>query len=189
MVVEYCFCSRFTYYEYVMEMPQYEEKRGTVQSGKVLHKNAEVRNKNIIPANIMGRKVNSLKLYSKRHDLVGIVDHAIINDDGIIIIERKYTDSNTVYLTHKVQLGLLAILLEENLKKPVIHADLIFGKNQKHKRQRLYIDDDIKKWALKMLEETKDVITNGVLPDEKFDNRCIDCCYRKSCDVWLLNTR
>ena len=48
--------------------------------------------------------------------------------DEIILIERKYTDYIEISNTIRVQLGLLSILLEENLGKPVNKAMVIISK-------------------------------------------------------------
>lgn len=186
-VVENVFCEKFTYYDNVLGLPQYEEKRGTVDSGKKLHMKHEVSNKVFVPKNLEGKKFISVMFYSKRYKYVGKIDEAIEMDKHIILIERKFSDYTRIHDTIKVQLGLLAILIEENLKKPVYEATIIFTKS-KRVEISIKIDETIKQFALSMLERTKRTIESGIMPDSHYDNRCLHCCYRKICPVGSLNT-
>ena len=170
-----------------MGLEQYEEKRGAVKSGKKHHAESEKRNKSFVPNNLLGRKITSQKFYSKKYEFVGIVDHAVELDDQIILIERKYAEHNKIHDSIRVQLGLLALLLEENLHKPVRCAYVYFAKNNKRTKLQIDIKQDTKNFALKMLNETKNTIKSGIMPESNFDNRCINCCYRKICETGSLN--
>jgi len=50
------------------------------------------------------------------------------------------------------------------------------------------IDESIRNFALEMLHEVKELIKSGTDPPERFDGRCIDCCFRKICYVGCLYT-
>jgi len=186
-VVENVFCQKFTYYGEVLGLLQYEEKRGVVISGKSYHKRYEKTNQKFIPKNMQGKKIITAKFYSKKYDFLGVIDEAIEQEDQIILIERKFSDYFKVHDTIIVQLGLLSILLEENLKKPVNEAHIIFHKG---KRDEIVIpvNEETKTFALKMLNRTKKTIKTGMMPDSQYDNRCLNCCYRKICPVGSLNT-
>ena len=188
MVVEHVFCNRFTYYGMVAGLPQYEQKRGTVDTGKKHHKSSEITNKNYVPKNIVGKKITAQKLYSSKYGFVGIVDHAIITDTDIVIIERKYSSGPTIYDTLRAQLGLLSLLLEENLKKPVKQAIVIFTKDNKRTTVTVPVDENLQNFAINMLNETNKVIAQQTMPDTSYSNRCVDCCYHNICDVGSLNT-
>ncbi len=188
MVVEYVFCHRFTYFETVAGLAQYEQKRGAVSAGKKYHKTSEAINRDYIPKNLDGKKVTSLKMYSSKHDFVGIVDHAIITDSQIIIVERKYSKYVKIYDTVRVQLGLLAVALEETFGKPVKVGILIYASNNTRKQVTVNIDEKMRKFALEMLEQTRQVIGDGLIPDASYGSKCHDCCYRKVCDVGSLNS-
>ena len=135
-----------------------------------------------LPRNIIGKKLVALLLYSKKYFLVDKVDEAIETNDEIILIERKYSNNHIIGGTTKTQLGLLSILLEENLDKPVNKAFVIFSKAARYIVE-FQIDSKIKKFVLDMLHDTKNVFVNGISPYAKFDNRCLNCCYRKICPV------
>ncbi len=166
-------------------MEQFEEKRGTVQAGKKMHKKHEETNASYIPHGLSGKKIIGLKLYSNRLGLVGKIDEAIESEKEITIIEHKYSDLISIGNTLKVQLGLLAILLEENLSKPVKTGIVVFTKKRRE-AVPVIIDDSIRKKALSMLDEVKEIIKTGKSPKSNFDGRCLNCCYRKVCPVGSL---
>jgi CRISPR-associated exonuclease Cas4 len=126
-VVEHAFCPKFTYFGLVLGLKQYEEKRGTVMAGRRMHSKHEKTNLFYLPHNIKGKKLVSLKFYSKKYDFVGKIDEAVETNDEVVLVERKYSDNIIIGPTLKVQLGLLAILVEENIHKPVRRAIVIFS--------------------------------------------------------------
>ena len=134
-----------------------------------------------------GRKIIGLKLYSSRLGLVGKIDEAVESEDEITVIEHKYSDHIEFGDTLKVQLGLLAVLLEENLAKPVKTGIVIFTKENRQE-MTVSIDESVRKKALDLLEEVRHVIRTGKSPKSNFDGRCLDCCYRRVCPVGSLKT-
>ena len=185
-VVENMFCEKFTYYDQVLGIPQYEETRGTIISGRSLHKRHELTNQTFIPKNLQGKKIIARKFYSKVYDYVGIIDEAIDLGEEIILIERKFSNYVRIYDTLKVQLGLLSILIEENLNKVVNKAYVIFNKDNREEII-VNIDKSIVDLAITALNRTKQIINSGIMPESVFDNRCLNCCYRKICPVGTLN--
>jgi CRISPR-associated exonuclease Cas4 len=186
-VVEYAFCPIFTYFGNVLSLKQYEQRRGTIQSGRKLHETHEKTNRNYVPDEISGKKLIGVKLYSKKLGLVGKIDEAIETEDQIFLIERKFTDSTIIGKTLKVQIGLLSMLIEENVGKPVKTARIIFQKEHRNVID-VPVDSDIQNIAQDSLLKVKQLIKTGIMPDSKFDNRCIDCCFRRICPVGSLNT-
>jgi CRISPR-associated exonuclease Cas4 len=178
--VEHAFCPRFTYFQLVLGIEQREEKRGTVQSGRAFHKKHSTTNKNYTIKRIDGIKQTELLLYSKKHSFSGKIDEAIETTDEILLIERKYSDYILIGSTMKTQLGLLAILAEENTGKKVNHAIVVFNKTTRIEVP-VRITEKIKQDALQMLKKTNHTITSSNIPHSKHDNRCLNCCYRKIC--------
>ena len=80
----------------------------------------------------------------------------------------------------KTQLGLLATLAEENFGKKVKRAIIVFDKTKRIEIQ-VKITNNIKKVALLTLQKTRDVLSSGLIPPSRHDNRCLNCCYRKIC--------
>lgn len=185
-VIEYVFCPKFPYFSSVLGLKQYEEKRGTVRAGKKLHQKHEKTNKEYTPQSFFGKKLVGTKYYSQTLNIVGKIDEAIESRNEIILIERKYTDYAKLQDTLKVQLGLLSLLVEENTGKQVRQAQVIFSK-QNRVVKNYQIDESMKQYACDMLTETKKIISDGIMPFSEFDNRCLNCCFRKICPTGSLN--
>ena len=186
-IVEYVFCPKFTYFINVLGLEQFEQKRGTVTGGRKLHNRHEKDNLRYIQQGFSGTKIIARKFFSAKYGLSGKIDEAIEMENEIVLIERKYSDNHKIYPALRVQLGLLSVLIEENLHKPVRKAIVVFNKN---KRKKIYvkIDDVIKKESLAMLEDVKKIIRSEIMPESDFDNRCLNCCFRRVCPTGSLNT-
>lgn len=176
----HAFCPRFTYFEIVLGIDQKEGKRGTIQSGRAYHSRHSTTNKTYKIKNIQGKKHIELLLYSKKHSFSGKIDEAIETENEILLIERKYSDHILLEPSVKTQLGLLAILAEENIGKKVNNALMIFDKKERIEIP-IKITKKIKQQALLMLQKTNHTINSGNIPYSKHDNRCTNCCYRKIC--------
>ncbi len=178
--VEHAFCPRFTYFQLVLGIEQREGKRGTVQSGRAFHNRHSTTNKSYKVKRLEGTKLTELLLYSKKHSFSGKIDEAIEADDQILIIERKYSDYTVIGSTLKTQLGLLAILAEENTGKKANQAIVVFDKKERLEVP-VKITEKIKRTALDVLQKTRYTINSGDMPFSNHDNRCLNCCYRKIC--------
>jgi CRISPR-associated exonuclease Cas4 len=179
-VVEHAFCARFTYFELVLDIRQREGMRGTVIAGKTFHSNHSKRNKRFQIKKLDGTKLTELFLKSNEHYISGKIDEAIELPDEIVIIERKYSDYAFIGSTIRTQMGLLAILVEENMEKKVNQGIVVFEKS-KRVEIPFRITSKIKQYALFELEKTRQVIKRGVIPRALSDNRCLNCCYRRIC--------
>lgn len=184
-VVEYAFCPKFAYYSLVLGLRQYEEKRGTVMAGRTLHARAENANARYVPPNAKGKKLVALQLYSAAHGLSGKIDEAYEAADQIVLVERKYSDFTEITDTLQTQVGLLAILLEENLGKPVSRAIVVFQKSKRIVKE-IEVTAELKGFALSGLESVKQIIKSGISPDAEYGNKCSDCCFRRVCPTGSL---
>lgn len=179
-VVEHAFCPRFTYFQLVLGIEQREGKRGTVLAGRTFHSCHSMTNKSYKIKRLNGVKLTEVLLYSKEYMFSGKIDEAIEASNEVLIIERKYSDYVIVGSTMKTQLGLLAILAEENFGKKVKRAIIVFDKT-KRVEIPVKITKNIKQLALSVLQKTRAVLSSGLIPLSTFDNRCLNCCYRKIC--------
>lgn len=186
-VVEHTFCPNFTYFELVLGLNQYEGKRGTVAAGRAVHRRHETTNKKYVQTGLNGRKIVARTYHSNKLGLIGRIDEAVESKDEVVLIERKYTNYTQMRDTLRVQLGLLALLVEENTAKHVRRALVVFTKDE-HVTREFAVDDRMREFALRMLESTKETIQREALPDVEFDNRCLNCCFRRVCPVGSLNT-
>ena len=179
-VVEHAFCPRFTYFQLVLGIEQREGKRGTVLAGRTFHSRHSTTNKSYKIQRLNGVKLTEILLYSKEYLFSGKIDEAIETSDEVLIIERKYSDYVVIGPTIKTQLGLLAILAEENFGKKVKRAIIVFDKTKRIEIS-VKITKNIKQLALSVLQKTRDVLNSGLIPQSAHDNRCLNCCYRKIC--------
>ena len=155
-------------------------------AGRALHQKSETGNTDYVPSGLAGTKLVGNTYHSKKLDLVGRIDEAVVMQNEVVLIERKHTDYAELKDTLRVQLGLLAILIEENVRKPVKKAMAIFSK-QNRVVKYYDIDDAMREYALDVLDDARDVIQLGTLPESKFDSRCLNCCFRRICPVGSLN--
>lgn len=187
-VVEHAFCPKFTYYSVVLGLRQYQEKRGTVMTGRALHERAEKDNPGYVPKIGGGKKLVSLQLYSAALGLSGKIDEAYETAGDIVLVERKYTDFAEITDTLKTQIGLLSLLLEENRGKRVSHAFVIFQKSGRVVKE-VEVMDELRKFALDKLESAKRVVSSGVSPDAKYSRKCADCTFKKVCPTGSLYSK
>ena len=64
---------------------------------------------------------------------------------------------------------------------------MIFSKT-KRKIIHISIDDSIRDESLRMLNDVKNTIKNEIMPESDFDNRCLNCTFRRICPTGSLNT-
>ena len=184
-IVENAFCPKFTYYELVLGLKQYEGKQGSVKAGRSYHEHRSTTNRTCLPSNAEGKKLIELSLFSESYMFSGKIDEAVEGPKEITIVERKYSDRAIIGATIKVQLGLLSILAEENLRKKARKAIVIFDRAKRHEIQ-LNITEEIRNLAFSTLQRTRHVLTTGTCPNARYSKRCITCCYRKVCEVGSL---
>lgn len=131
-----------------------------------------------------GEKLIERTFYSKSLDFTGKIDQAIVTSNEVVILEIKYRKP-FIGKTLLTQIGLQAILCEENLGKPCNTAVLEFVQGGRQNIQ-IAITQAIKDQAIQELTETKKDIVCGEMPYSKYDHRCDDCAYRRVCPVGLL---
>jgi len=131
------------------------------------------------------RKVVGLLLHSDRLGLVGKIDEAVITGGEATLIERKHSDHTRVTGTRRVQVGLLAMLMEESLGVAVRRARFIFTK-ERRVTVDVDVDGGVRRAALRALERAQETIRTGLMPDSRYDARCENCCYRRICPVGSL---
>lgn len=131
------------------------------------------------------KKVIGLLLHSDRLGLVGKIDEAVIVGGEATLIERKHSDHTRVTGTRRVQVGLLAMLMEECLGVAMRRARLIFTK-ERRVTVDVDVDEGVRRAALRALGRAQETIRTGLMPDSRYDARCENCCYRRICPVGSL---
>ncbi|AKB75555.1 CRISPR-associated RecB family exonuclease Cas4b [Methanosarcina lacustris Z-7289] len=183
-VLEYLFCSRFIYYMYCLDIPQYEEKRFKVIKGREVHETRKLTNRDYVRKKLnCERKESEVFIASKQHHIKGIVDEVLFLEDGTAApLEYKFAEyKDKIFKTYKFQLVLQALLIRENYNIEVNRAYLCFTRSNSMVKEMEISASDLKK-AEKIIEEIIDIIQKGLYPKTTRSSRkCVDCCYRNIC--------
>lgn len=181
-IIEYLYCPRYTYFEYVLRIPQYEDKFYKVTRGREVHTEKLEQNKAYLRKKI-GVKDKWSDQYLGMEGLRGKVDEVLqLNDGSFAPLDYKFAHwKNKVYDTYKQQLYCYAMLIEENFQAKVEKGFLVYTRS---KNKLIEVDipvkakDDIKLSIQKMLE----IIEQNKFPKAtKYKKRCVNCTYRNIC--------
>ncbi|MBW1999435.1 MAG: CRISPR-associated protein Cas4 [Deltaproteobacteria bacterium] len=181
---EYLYCPRFTYFEYVLDIPQHEEKRFKVEKGRAIHERARKMN----PAYLrrkLGVKEKKLDVYlSSPLGIRGIVDEVLfLNDGSAAPLDYKYAEyKDRTFKNHRFQLIFYAQLIKDNFRVPVTRGFIIYTRSRNKLIEIPIYEQDF---------DTLDEIVRGILdviqgcryPNPTcYRQRCSDCCYRNICE-------
>lgn len=182
--LEHLYCPRFTYFEYVLCVPERQGKRPLVVKGRAAH---EERTK-INPA-YLRKKLGVVKrefdvpLSSRRLGLRGSVDEVLTLSDGTMApFDYKYAEEpRSVYRNLRVQSALYGLLIRETFGAEVRRGFLCYIRS-KHKVVELDHTGADYAEAEGVLSEVLGVIRTGLFPRATTRKaRCRDCCYRNIC--------
>ena len=119
-IIQYLYCPRFTYFEYVLAIPQYETRHYKVMRGRHLHDERLEQNKSYLR-----RRLGVVRRYDDQYLtnalLRGRVDEVLELQDGSMApLDYKFARyDEKVFNTYKTQLYCYAWLIEENFQRPV----------------------------------------------------------------------
>ncbi len=183
-VLEHLFCPRFTYFEYVLAVPERQERRLLVQKGKQSHEERRRINPNYLRKKLgVVQRQFDVPLSSVRLGVRGSVDEVLTLADGSMApFDYKFAeDRGRIYHNQKMQSVLYALLIRETFQRPV-HRGFLCYIRSKHKVVPIeFVDADFAE-AESVLREILQVIQTGCFPRAtSWKNRCRDCCYRNIC--------
>jgi CRISPR-associated exonuclease Cas4 len=104
-IIEYLYCPRFTYFEYVLAIPQYEERHYKVMRGREVHNEKLEQNKEYLR-----RRIGAVERYNDQYltnDLLrGKIDEVLKLEDGAVApLDYKFAlYEDKIYETYKTQL-------------------------------------------------------------------------------------
>jgi CRISPR-associated exonuclease Cas4 len=178
------FCPRFTYFEYVLDIPQHEEKRFKVEVGRAIHE--KIRRMN--PAYLrkrLGVKDKKTDVYlSSPMGIRGIVDEILfLKDSTAAPLDYKYAEyKDRTFKNHRYQLVLYAQLIKDNFDVPVTRGFIIYTRS-KNKLIEVPIHEKDFEELQKIISEILDIVQQCRYPKPtKYKQRCPDCCYRNICE-------
>lgn len=181
-IIEYLFCPRFTYFEYVLRIPQTEDKFFKVIKGREIHEKKARENMEYLRKRI-GVVEKHIGEYLTNDLLRGEVDEVLLLDDGTMApLDYKFAVYNDkIYETYRTQLYCYAWLIEENFGKPVKRGFLVYTRSQNKLVEVPVSREDIAS-VRTCAEEIRDIVTRNWFPKAtKHKRQCVDCTYRNIC--------
>jgi CRISPR-associated exonuclease Cas4 len=183
-VLEHLFCPRFTYFEYVLAIPERQERRKLVQIGRRAHEERRHVNPTYLrkKLGVMHREFD-VPLASASLGVRGSVDEVLTLEDGTMApFDYKFAEyTGKVYHNLKVQSALYGLLIRETFAKPVTRGYLCYLRS-KHRVVEVKHDETDYAEARAIVQEVLRVIQTGIFPAAtKWKARCRDCCYRNIC--------
>lgn len=183
-LLEYLFCSRFTYFMNCLCISQHEDRRYKVQIGREVHIQRETTNVDYLRKKIgcVGKELG-VWLSSPRYNIKGIVDEVLTLDDGTMApLDFKFAEYNDrIFSTYRYQVVFYALLIQENYKKDVRRGYVCFTRSNNLLKEITITDDDFKRLKI-MIDEMIAITQKGYYPaGTKNTAKCQDCCYRNVC--------
>lgn len=181
-IIQYNYCPRFIYFEYVLCIPQYEDRHFKVNKGRNIHEIKQLQNKSYLRKRL-GVVEKFSEQYLTNDILRGQVDEVFkLNDGTAAPMDYKFAKWNdVVYKTYKTQLYCYAVLIEHNFKMPVKRGFLVYTRS-KNKLVELEIKEKEKSETSRLANEILDIIKNNRFPvATKIKSRCLNCTYRNIC--------
>lgn len=181
-IIEYLYCPRYTYFEYVLRIPQYEEKFYKVQRGREIHNEKLERNKDYLRKKI-GVQQKWIDQYLGVDGLRGKVDEVLLLNDGTYApLDYKFAVWNDkVYDTYKQQLYCYAVLIEAAFGGKVERGFLVYIRS-KHKLAEIEVGENVKAEIKESMRQMLEIIEGNKFPKAtKFKKRCVNCTYRNIC--------
>lgn len=181
-IIEYLYCPRFTYFEYVLAIPQYEEKSYKAMRGRELHDYKKGVNKDYLRKKL-GMTAKYQEQYLTNDYLRGQVDEVLRLKDGQMApLDYKFAQyKERVFETYKTQLYCYAWLIEDNFSVAVEKGYLVYTRSQ-NKLIEIKITDDAKRKVKKAAKDIVNIINKNRFPKAtRYKKRCTGCTYRNIC--------
>ncbi len=181
-IIEHMFCPRFTYFEYVLRIPQYEDRHYKVEKGRYMHDLKLVRNRDYLRKRI-GVQEKYLDQYLTNDYLRGRIDEVLLLKDGTMApLDYKFAQyKERLFSTYKTQLISYALLIEENFQRPVHKGYLVYVRS-KNKLLEVPITEADKRKVKDIAMEINRIITENIYPKgTRFKKKCVTCTYRNIC--------
>ena len=183
-LLEYLYCPRFTYFEYVMDIPQNEGNRFKVQKGRDIHEITKKRNPDYLRKKFGAIDKKSDVYLASQSGIRGIVDEILFMGDGTAApVDFKYAEyKKRTFKHHKFQLIFYAQLIVENYNVPVNRGFIVYTRS-KNKLVEVPLKDKDFIELEKIIGDMTSIIQNCRYPrPTSVKRRCLDCCYRNLCE-------
>ncbi|MFA0960324.1 CRISPR-associated protein Cas4 [Roseivirga sp. BDSF3-8] len=181
-IIQYLYCPRFTWFEYVLTLPQYEEKQHKVMRGRELHDRKLEENKGYLRKRI-GVKDKQEDIYLTNGLLRGRVDEVLtLQDDTLAPLDYKFARyEGKLYDTYKTQLYCYAWLIEENYGGEVNCGYIVYTRSKNKLLEVPVARKDVEK-VKAAADSIQTIIGGKTYPKAtKYKKRCLSCTYRNVC--------
>jgi CRISPR-associated exonuclease Cas4 len=181
-IIEYLYCPRFTFFEEVMRIPEFQEKEYKVQKGREVHEDKAEQNRAYLRRRL-GATDKFINPYLSNGLLRGVVDEALALDDGTMApLDYKFARwEDRLYETYRTQLYCYAWLIEENYQKPVNRGFLVYTRSKNHVVEVPVSRADIAS-VKTAAEAIRAIIQKNLFPPAtKVRKKCDHCTYRNVC--------
>ena len=181
-IIEYLYCPRYTYFEYVLRIPQNEDKYFKVGRGREIHDEKLEQNKDYLRKKI-GVRQKWTDMYLGNDYLRGKVDEVLALEDGSYApLDYKFALwKDRIFETYAHQLYCYAILIEDTYEKKVKRGFLVYTRS-KNKLVEIPIDKIAKDKVRNSIDDMLNIIEGNKFPKAtKFKKRCLNCTYRNIC--------
>lgn len=183
-LIEYNFCPRFTYFEYVLGVPQREGNRFKVEKGRQIHEITKKRNPGYLRKKLGTIKTKSDVYLSSKMGIRGIVDEILFFEDGTAApLDYKFAEyKKTVHKTHRFQLIFYGKLIIDNYNVPVEKGFIVYTRSSNSLMEIKIGAKDYMELENK-IRDVISIIQKGRYPScTKYKKSCLDCCYRNICE-------
>ncbi|MEZ4826491.1 MAG: CRISPR-associated protein Cas4 [Bacteroidia bacterium] len=181
-ILEYLFCPRFTYFEYVLGIPQSQEKYYKVMKGREVHSRKEKENRGYLRKRL-GVVAKQENQYLSNGWLRGEVDEVLeLSDGSMAPLDYKFAKfEDRVYETYKTQLYCYAVLIEHNYGRRVEKGYLVYTRSGNHVEE-IEIGEAEKAAVGAYGEEIVAIIDKNYFPKAtRYKKKCVTCTYKNLC--------
>lgn len=181
-IIEYLYCPRYIYFEYVLGIPQYEDKYYKVKKGREIHESKMVENVDYLRKRI-GVVGKDIGVYLSVGFLRGEVDEVLELKDGTMApLDYKFAEWNGIlYETYRIQMYCYSYMIEHNYGKKVNRGYLVFVRS-KNKLIEVKVSEESKKLIHESLNGIYKIVEKNYYPrGTKYKKKCYVCTYKNIC--------
>lgn len=181
-IIQHLYCPRFTYFEYVLAIPQHEEKSYKAMRGRELHDYKQGVNKDYLRKKI-GVTDKYQEQYLTNDFLRGKIDEVLRLEDGTMApLDYKFAKyKGRIFNTYKTQLYCYAWLIEDNFSVKVNRGYLVYTRS-KNELLEVPVSEKSKRRVKEVAADIIEIIDKNKFPRAtKFKKRCRGCTYRNIC--------
>jgi CRISPR-associated exonuclease Cas4 len=181
-IIQYIYCPRFIYFEYVLRIPQFEETNFKVMQGRNMHDLKSTQNQAYLRKRL-GVREKKMNVYLTNRLLRGEVDEVLFLNNGTAApLDYKFAKwEERLFSTYKIQLHCYALLIEENFDIRVDRGFIVYVRSKNHLEEIPITTQDIESVRLASKGILNIVQKNEYPNGTKVHKKCENCTYRNIC--------